>query len=130
MQTVDLSEKGLDKSGQHPCQHMVAPPTLAWPQNNILPPISNQMDRGQTGISNRTETFRQLLDTNENQTEENNCIAYNEVEEIIFLPDEERFQVKQKEKDLKLEKVREEENDSEDGKTSSKIFKKRQVHRG
>ncbi|KAK6296521.1 hypothetical protein J4Q44_G00326630 [Coregonus suidteri] len=102
----------------------VPPPTLAWPQTTHLPPISTQTEGGQTGNTDRTGTPVLTLDTNGDQTGETNEIDYDEVEEISILPDEERFQVKQVEKEEVKEK-KEQENETGGAKKCRKTIKKR-----
>ncbi|CAB1348138.1 unnamed protein product, partial [Coregonus sp. 'balchen'] len=101
----------------------VPPPTLAWPQTTHLPPISTQTEGGQTGNTDRTGTPVLTLDTNGDQTGETNEIDYDEVEEISILPDEERFQVKQVEKEEVKEK-KEQENETGGAKKCRKTIKK------
>ncbi|CAB1348136.1 unnamed protein product, partial [Coregonus sp. 'balchen'] len=101
----------------------VPPPTLAWPQTTHLPPISTQTEGGQTGNTDRTGTPVLTLDTNGDQTRETNEIDYDEVEEISILPDEERFQVKQVEKEEVKEK-KEQENETGGAKKCRKTIKK------
>ncbi|KAK6296518.1 hypothetical protein J4Q44_G00326600 [Coregonus suidteri] len=93
-----------------PTEGSTADPGMG-PQTTHLPPISTQTEGGQTGNTDRTGTPVLTLDTNGDQTGETNEIDYDEVEEISILPDEERFQVKQVEKEEVKEK-KEQENET------------------